>query len=394
MRTEGTSRAYVDLEYPAVADLDVTNALRDAARAADAPHHVGIVESSDAYYAADFAGAAAAERFDRLRRAGLLAIEMEASALFVVGRLRGLRTGCILALREEMSENGERRQAGPEFERGLDRSILVAIEAIRLLIRRDVRADPGRTSMPLPVEFSAALRIVCARLDDLGATWAVTGSVGLALLGLEVRPRDLDLETDAEGAAAIEVRLAPYVVEPVTFQATEHVRSQYGAFEIGGVPVEVMGDMSIRDAAGIWHPPVDLRREATSATLDGMVVPVVRLEAQRRMYERLGRARGRAIVELARVGRSAASLERCNPLESAAGCRTCTRAKHAFRLSPHLDRGHAGDGRGGVAAGRDASGHATGSTRADRRPRCGRVPPGSRTLSRDHGWYPGDPDRD
>jgi len=136
VRTEGTSRAYIDLEYPAVADLDVTNALRDAAVAAGAPHHVGIVESSDAYYAAEFMGAPAEERFQRLRRAGLLAIEMEASALFVVGRLRGLRTGCILTLREESDAGGHRKQAGPEFERGLDRTIAVAIDAVRRLIRQ------------------------------------------------------------------------------------------------------------------------------------------------------------------------------------------------------------------------------------------------------------------
>jgi uridine phosphorylase len=135
VRTEGTSRAYIDLEYPAVADLDVVVALRDAARAAGVRHHVGIVESSDAYYADAFLGAQAAPRGERLRRAGLLAIEMEAAALFVVGRLVGLRTGCILALREEMHADGTRRQGGPEFEQGLDRTIGVAIAAVRALVR-------------------------------------------------------------------------------------------------------------------------------------------------------------------------------------------------------------------------------------------------------------------
>lgn len=137
VRTEGTSRAYIDLEYPAVADLDVVNALREAARAAKAPHHVGIVESSDAYYAGAWLGAQAEARAERMRRAGLIAIEMEASALFVVGRLHGLRTGCILTLREEMRADGARVQAGPGFEAGLDRSIAVAVDAVRRLIRAD-----------------------------------------------------------------------------------------------------------------------------------------------------------------------------------------------------------------------------------------------------------------
>ena len=135
MRTEGTSREYIDVEYPAVADLDVVEALRRAARQGGVPHHVGIIESSDAYYAGAWLGAQAAPRAERLRKAGILAIEMEASALFVVGRLRGVRTGCILTLREEMQPDGSRRQAGPAFEQGLDRSIGVAIEAVRILVR-------------------------------------------------------------------------------------------------------------------------------------------------------------------------------------------------------------------------------------------------------------------
>jgi uridine phosphorylase len=135
VRTEGTSRAYIDLEYPAIADLDVVDALRRAARAASAPHHVGIVESSDAYYAGDWLGEQAEPRAARMRRAGVLAVEMEASALFVVGRLHGIRTGCILTLREEMRAGGVRKQGGPDFERGLDRSIAIAVEAVRLLGR-------------------------------------------------------------------------------------------------------------------------------------------------------------------------------------------------------------------------------------------------------------------
>jgi len=136
VRSEGTSRAYIDLAYPAIADIDVVEALRRAARQAKHPHHVGLVESADAYYAEAWrADAASPAHVEQMRQGGVLAIEMEASALFVVGRLRGLRTGCILALREEFSAGHERVQGGQEFERGLDRAIATAVEAIRILIR-------------------------------------------------------------------------------------------------------------------------------------------------------------------------------------------------------------------------------------------------------------------
>lgn len=138
LRSDGTSKAYMDAAYPAVADLDVVLALREAARAAAYPHHVGVVESSDAYYAGSWRGEAEVQaRQELLQRARILAVEMEASTLFVVGRLRGLRTGCILALREEWTGDGKRQQAGAAFEAGLDRVIGIAIDAVRRLIRLD-----------------------------------------------------------------------------------------------------------------------------------------------------------------------------------------------------------------------------------------------------------------
>jgi len=133
VRSDGASRAYIETGYPAVADFEVVQALRQAALQAKHPFHVGIVESSDAYYAGDWLGEAAGPRTETMQRAGVLSVEMEAATLFVVGRLRGIRTGCILALREEWSSDGSRVQAGPQFEKGLDQVIRIALEAVRIL---------------------------------------------------------------------------------------------------------------------------------------------------------------------------------------------------------------------------------------------------------------------
>src|SRR3974377_249213 len=50
VRSEGTSDGYVPREYPAVASLDMVNALVEAAEAANAPYHVGVMRSVDALY--------------------------------------------------------------------------------------------------------------------------------------------------------------------------------------------------------------------------------------------------------------------------------------------------------------------------------------------------------
>jgi uridine phosphorylase len=135
VRSDGTSAAYIDRGYPAVADFDVVEALRRAALQVGHPHHVGIVESADAYYAGDWHGEdPTRQRLELMHRAGVLSIEMEAATLFTVGRLRGMRTGCVLALREDWND-GKRVQGGADFERGLDQVIRIAVGAVRLLAR-------------------------------------------------------------------------------------------------------------------------------------------------------------------------------------------------------------------------------------------------------------------
>jgi len=141
----------------------------------------------------------------------------------------------------------------------------------------------------LDLRIQHSLETICVRLAGLAFPWAVTGSVGLVLSGFDLDPRDLDLETDAAGAVAIGGRLAVETIEPVRLVAGERVRSHYGRFDVAGVPVEVMGDMSIRDAAGTWHPGLDFATDVEAVEWRGFTIPVVSLPAQLRMYEHLGR---------------------------------------------------------------------------------------------------------
>ena len=50
VRQEGTSREYAPIEFPAVADLTVTNALVDAARSMGKTVHAGVVQAKDSFY--------------------------------------------------------------------------------------------------------------------------------------------------------------------------------------------------------------------------------------------------------------------------------------------------------------------------------------------------------
>src|SRR5579871_1150491 len=93
LRNDGTSDAYVPRGYPAVPDLEMTVELDRVARALPGTGafavHSGISATDDAFYAET------PEWIAQLSRLGVLNVEMEASALFVVARQRGLRAAMI-----------------------------------------------------------------------------------------------------------------------------------------------------------------------------------------------------------------------------------------------------------------------------------------------------------
>jgi uridine phosphorylase len=90
-RGEGTSMVYLPAPFPAVASLDVTNALVKAVETQNVEYRVGIGFSRDAYYVQD------KELNTLLTDAGVMAAEQEASILFIIGSKRGVKSGAIVS---------------------------------------------------------------------------------------------------------------------------------------------------------------------------------------------------------------------------------------------------------------------------------------------------------
>ena len=131
-RGEGTSREYVPVEYPAVPDLDVTVALREAARKLDIDHHAGIVHCKDAFYTegnSDLPLAAEHEQqWETLYKSNVLSTSMESSALFVVNSIKDIPCGEVLA------NIGLTYADEPIVEKkGVDEAIRCALEATCIL---------------------------------------------------------------------------------------------------------------------------------------------------------------------------------------------------------------------------------------------------------------------
>jgi hypothetical protein len=127
-------------------------------------------------------------------------------------------------------------------------------------------------------EHLAAFHVIYERLNCLRIDWAITGSLGMALQGMQLDVHDIDLQTDAPGAYALESCLAEYVVQPVRFFESERMSSHFDILEIKGIRLEIMDDIQKRLPNAPWEAPVELERHKRWIQWQEMRLPVLSLE--------------------------------------------------------------------------------------------------------------------
>lgn len=144
IRQDGTSREYLPIEYPAVADFQVTAALKAVAERGQVPHHVGVVQCKDSFYGQHApqrmpVGGELLAKWEAWIKGGALASEMETAALFVVASVLRVRAGAVMLC----IWNQEREQAGLPHEECHDTQgvIDLAIAAVAELMAQDGRGS-------------------------------------------------------------------------------------------------------------------------------------------------------------------------------------------------------------------------------------------------------------
>mgnify|MGYP000328715300 CR=1 FL=1 len=144
IRMEGTSREYAPIEYPAVANLDVTNALVAAAKEKGLSCHTGVVQCKDAFYGqhepeAMPVGYELLNKWEAWKRLHVKASEMESAALFVVADALNCRCGSCF----HVVWNQEREKAGLDQDMSEDTTsaVQVGVEALKRLIQADRAAQ-------------------------------------------------------------------------------------------------------------------------------------------------------------------------------------------------------------------------------------------------------------
>ncbi len=138
VRADGASRAFMPVEYPAVASFEVISALVQAAKRLEKKAHVGMVWSSDAFYCDDPA------TVSRLSKANVLSVEMECSTIFTLAGMKKLKSGAIMAIdgnlvkgikKDEFEPGQKTGELDERVQKAIQDEIKIAIEAVKLLER-------------------------------------------------------------------------------------------------------------------------------------------------------------------------------------------------------------------------------------------------------------------
>ena len=140
IRYEHTSLEYAPIEFPAVADFDITLALRQASEELGYCTHTGVVQCKDSFYGQHSPEKSPVyyellQKWESWKRLGVKASEMESAAMFVVAAALGCRCGSCF----HVVWNQEREKAGLDQDMSEDTSasVKVAVEGLKKIILRD-----------------------------------------------------------------------------------------------------------------------------------------------------------------------------------------------------------------------------------------------------------------
>jgi uridine phosphorylase len=142
VRLDGASRHYAPIEYPAVADFELTSALVEAAKASGVDYHIGITASSDTFYPGQ-------ERYDTYsgyvplrfqntlnewQKLHVLNYEMESATLLTLVSVFGLRAGMIASaivsrVASETPNDEELRRAEQNLAIVIQKALKIRLEA-------------------------------------------------------------------------------------------------------------------------------------------------------------------------------------------------------------------------------------------------------------------------
>ena len=140
------------------------------------------------------------------------------------------------------------------------------------------------------------LKIINRKMKNRKIRWVLIGSTSLVLQEVKIKPKDIDILTNKEGAFKVNELLKEYEVKPIKFGESDVFQSYLGEFRINEVKVEVMGNLKEK-IKGRWRDLSPRLISPKIIKIEGMNLPVSPLKEQLVSYEALGREKDSARVQ-------------------------------------------------------------------------------------------------
>lgn len=140
-----------------------------------------------------------------------------------------------------------------------------------------------------------ALRTLSNRLERVD--WRLVGSTNLALQGVNVEEKDIDVRILSKDVGVVQSALQPYCTKQIEYCENNGFSSFFGQFVIGGVQVDVM-------AGGINYKNVSISADDTfvkdpiAYEIDGILIPCTDLNIEYEAYVKLGRLEKAELIKV------------------------------------------------------------------------------------------------
>jgi len=122
-------------------------------------------------------------------------------------------------------------------------------------------------------------------------------SANLAVHGIEINPKDIDVLTDSKEITKIKSVLKEYEKKLFSYGEKGLFKSYLAEYKINKIKVEIMADFEVK-RKNKWISLSDRLNNLNIIKLNGVEIPVSSLDEQLKGYKKLGRDKDKLKIKL------------------------------------------------------------------------------------------------
>ena len=156
-----------------------------------------------------------------------------------------------------------------------------------------------KTNTEISPNIISALKTIAQKLASENIKWIISTSCALALQGIKIEPKNIDIITDNKELLKINELLKCYKIESFIHNPSERFDSIMNKFLINDCDVDIMNNFKIKSKTdNIWHNMSYLLKNPTIIQIEQIKMPVISLSQALEMYELMGREKDLIKIEM------------------------------------------------------------------------------------------------